>query len=248
MSSPLLLLHGFAGGPEMFDSVAPSGRARLAPSLTGHGGLEPSDWAQSFDDEIVRIARLIRTEKSGAVHVVGYSLGARVALGLLVREPALVSRATLIGVHPGLGSEAQRRARRERDRRFIDLLISEGIERFVAAWETEAVFATQSRLSGELVARQRQVRLGHSARGLAHAMATLGLAEMPDFWPFLPAIDRPVTLVVGAEDQKFHELARDIHALVTHSRLIVEARCGHNVVLEAPELIRRVLDTATEFS
>jgi 2-succinyl-6-hydroxy-2,4-cyclohexadiene-1-carboxylate synthase len=249
MNAPLLLLHGFAGGPDSFFSLqASKGRTSLAPYLSGHGDLDPSVWARTFDEELERIAALVRERAGGPVRLLGYSLGARVGLGLLVRAPELVRQATLIGVNPGLRTDGERSARREADSRLIRLLQREGIERFVATWETQAIFASQGRLPADLRDRQRRIRLGHASAGLVHALEVLGLAEMPDFWPFLPTLDRPVTLVVGAEDQKFQKLAREMHALATHFSVVVAPGCGHNVVLEAPDFVGRIVESGSEFS
>jgi pimeloyl-ACP methyl ester carboxylesterase len=57
-----------------------------------------------------------------------------------------------------------------------------------------------------------------------------------------------VTLVVGAEDQKFQKLAREMHALATHFSVVVAPGCGHNVVLEAPDFVGRIVESGSEFS
>jgi pimeloyl-ACP methyl ester carboxylesterase len=67
-----------------------------APDLRGHGdsekppaGYEPQDYARD-------IARLINSLGSGAVHVIGHSLGALVALALAAHHPDTVSAAVLL--------------------------------------------------------------------------------------------------------------------------------------------------------
>ena len=64
---------------------------------------------ESFEGNLEQVARRVR-QVGASVNLVGYSLGARVALGLLASRPELVASATLVSVHPGLALE--RRASR----------------------------------------------------------------------------------------------------------------------------------------
>ncbi|RLB41429.1 MAG: hypothetical protein DRH23_17845, partial [Deltaproteobacteria bacterium] len=82
-------------------SCAELGRTPLTPSLAGHGLDWQSRAVQSFDDEVARLAALASSLQSPRL-LCGYSLGARLALGLLVRQPCLFDAALLIGLHPGL--------------------------------------------------------------------------------------------------------------------------------------------------
>src|SRR5882724_11833530 len=96
---PLLLLHGFTGGPFTWDGVVASLRNErrvLRPFLLGHGAetarVDRPDGAESsFESEVDRIADLVRGAQLRNVHVCGYSLGGRIALGLLARAPELFS-------------------------------------------------------------------------------------------------------------------------------------------------------------
>src|SRR5205085_5578932 len=83
----------------------PRGDEPVAIALPGHGG---GPVLATWDDNLSAIAEQIR----GCEVVVGYSLGARVALGLVVsgRRPLGV----LIGVNPGI-TDTERASRREFD-------------------------------------------------------------------------------------------------------------------------------------
>lgn len=232
----LVALHGFTGSPASFAPVvaALAPAACFAPALFGHGGDAPSGEGHGFDAEIERLAGAVEARGFRGAHLVGYSLGARVGLGLLIRHPELFARATLIGVHPGLVSNKERAERRAADARWAMLLEHEGIEAFVDAWEAQPLFATQRALPDEVRAAQRRQRLAHDPRALARALGALGLAEMPNYWPDLAELVRPLTLVTGALDPKFCALAGRIveHAPAATLRTIPGA--GHNPLLERP--------------
>jgi len=84
----LLCLHGFTGSPMSWDFLGKS--TRIAPALLGHSGSSADAEVHRFEDEIDRLAAL--AVGAGALHVVGYSLGARLALGMASRD-ALGTRA-----------------------------------------------------------------------------------------------------------------------------------------------------------
>src|SRR4051812_15967327 len=94
------LLHGFAGDPASWDEIAIAGDRVALPGHLGGGPLAPT-WAGNLDAIAARLGR--------CDVVVGYSLGARVALGLVVAGH--VPRAVLISANPGI-ADAERAARR----------------------------------------------------------------------------------------------------------------------------------------
>jgi len=231
--TPLVLLHGFTGSPASFDQLA-LGPA-LAPALLGHGA--PGAPAESFCAEVDRIAALLPARS----HLVGYSLGARVALGILLEHPHRVARATLIGCHPGLTAEADRRARILADRRWIRTLEDDGIERFVAEWEALPLWKSQRALPRDVRAAQRAIRLAHDPLGLAASLRVLGLAEMPDYGARLGEIRAPVELVVGRFDAKFRALAEQMRARIDGARVTLIADSGHNPILERPDRVAALI-------
>jgi 2-succinyl-6-hydroxy-2,4-cyclohexadiene-1-carboxylate synthase len=234
---PLVLLHGFSGAPATFaETIArlPLGRPMRAWALPGHDGEPP---VESFDAAVDALAERIG---EAPIHVVGYSMGARLALGLCVRHPALVARATLIGVHPGLSDDAELRERAEEDARWARL-IEEDLERFAAAWEEQPVLAVRSPVPPARLAAHRALRLRHDPAALARTMLTLGLAAMPDYGPVLSGIAVPVDLVVGELDDKFRPIAESMIEQIPSARLHVIPGCGHNVPLEHPAALAALL-------
>jgi 2-succinyl-6-hydroxy-2,4-cyclohexadiene-1-carboxylate synthase len=228
----IVLLHGFAGDASSWDEV----RAKLDPDTAVVCPRLIGDGVETFEEEVDRLAEVLRGISS--LHVCGYSLGARLGLGLLVRHPSLFERATLIGVSPGLEIEDERTARLRADEAWIRMLEEEGIERFAQAWEAQPLFSSQS---AEQKQRERARRLKQDPRELARAMRLVGLAAMPDLWPSLGSVALPIRLVAGERDEKFVGIARRMLSSLPHAELTVASGCGHNVVLENPDLIAELL-------
>jgi 2-succinyl-6-hydroxy-2,4-cyclohexadiene-1-carboxylate synthase len=246
MTAPLALLHGFTGSPDGFrdllGALEPRPAVVTAPALVGHGAADDAS-VTGFESEVDRLARVLRASATPC-HLVGYSLGGRLALGLLVRHPALFVSATLIGAQPGLPTDAARVERRAADERWCDLLEQRGLEAFVAEWEALPLFATQARLPTAVLARQRAERLGQDPRGLVRSLRLTGLGVMPSYEDALGGITVPVTLVAGEDDHKFSALARQMAARMPRARVELVPGAGHNVVLERAEALARLLSRA----
>lgn len=233
----LLVIHGFAGQPSAWDRVVerldvPAVRVRLP----GHGPA-PETIGESFDDVVDALAAELG---SGVFDVAAYSMGARVALGLMVRHPQRVRRAVLVGVNPGLRGD-ERTARQAWDERWAQRIEAEGVAAFAEAWAALPLFASQRRLPRAVVDAQRADRRNHTASGLAWAMRHLGTGRMPCYADALDDLDPEVTLVVGALDEKYVALASNMAAELPHGRVVEVAGVGHNVLLEAPGACREAV-------
>jgi 2-succinyl-6-hydroxy-2,4-cyclohexadiene-1-carboxylate synthase len=247
-----LLLHGFTGRSESWCEVADrvAGLRRsprpapwlVAVDLPGHHPHLPVDRRGGFEGAVERLAALVGRLGLARVHLVGYSMGARLGLGLAARADARIGGATLVGVDPGLQSAAERRERRGVEAGWCDRLRREGVERFMSAWEELPLFASQSRCAPEARRRQAALRRTHDARRLAEGLALLGLGSMPDLWPRLPELPCPVRFVAGELDAKFARLAESAAARAARVSPVLVPDAGHNVVLENPGAIAGLVD------
>jgi len=238
--SALLALHGFTGSPRSWDFLPDQPKLRrIVPALVGHFGSTADSAVLGFESEVDRLAQL--GADAGALHVVGYSLGARLALGLALRHPARVSRLTLISGHPGLGSDLERAERRAADERWCELLLTRGSLAFVDAWQAQPLWATQTRLDEAALRRKRSERLSHDPAGLARSLRVTGLGQMPDYRGHLAQIAVPLTLCAGGSDPKFRALAEQMAKTVAHAELIIVDGAGHDLLLERPEFITEVI-------
>jgi 2-succinyl-6-hydroxy-2,4-cyclohexadiene-1-carboxylate synthase len=242
-----VLIHGFTGSPASFDELGARLSARrprlrsFRPTLVGHGGAPRGAMPERFEQEVDRLAGEIERAGFSGSHLCGYSLGARVALGLLARHEYLFSGATLIGVHPGLSSPGERAARVGSDERWCQLLLDRGLRAFLAAWQAQPIFQSQRSLTRERALGQERIRAAHDARGLMRSLRVLGLGQMPDYRGVSLSARVALRLVVGARDGKFVAIARELTRAAPRVALDLVGGVGHNVLLEAPEHVESVL-------
>jgi 2-succinyl-6-hydroxy-2,4-cyclohexadiene-1-carboxylate synthase len=236
--APVCTLHGFTGRADAWAEVTP--QATML-SLIGHAADLPVPPGWTFEQEVDRVAARIAALAVGPVHLAGYSMGGRVALGVACRWPEQVARLTVVAANPGLTDPAAALERRAADDGWCALLERDGLEAFVAAWQEQVLWQSQHALSPERREQQRRARLAHSASGLAGALRALGLAAMPSLWDPLPGLPMPVDWVAGTLDRKYSELGRRAAAACRHGRTLAIAGAGHNVLLERPEELGRAL-------
>ncbi len=217
------LIHGFAGDPANWGEVVDHWQLPeepLAIALPGHGG---GPVLAGWDANLATIARAI----AGCDVVVGYSLGARVALGLIANGHAAFG--VLIGVNPGI-AEAQRIERLRFDRAWARMLRTEGPLHFFDAWEQQPLFATQQRVAALLRAERRARRLRLDAEQLARSLEQMGLGAMPDYGPAITVHRDRIALIAGADDAKYIAISQGLPARVFET----VPGSGHDPTLEQP--------------
>jgi 2-succinyl-6-hydroxy-2,4-cyclohexadiene-1-carboxylate synthase len=226
------LVHGFAGDPTTWSDVIAGWQLHPPPAsvaLPGHGGGEVEiGWDANLDQ--------VAAQLHGDV-VVGYSLGARVALGLVVR--GLAARAVLIGVNPGIDPD-------ERDAAWAARLRRDGVAAFADAWSAQPLFASQARVSATRIAARRAARLALDAEGLARSLEQLGLAEMPDYRGELPRIGDRLALIVGGEDTRYVAIAEAMQRAAPGLAIERIAGSGHDPTLEQPGALAAAIARVTQ--
>lgn len=96
--TPVLFLHGGGVSGWMWQPVLDhlSGEIRsIVPDLPGHGKNRGSDYV-SHDVTIAELVELIRDAAPSGVLVVGFSLGAQLAIRLASEQPSLVAGAIIV--------------------------------------------------------------------------------------------------------------------------------------------------------
>jgi 2-succinyl-6-hydroxy-2,4-cyclohexadiene-1-carboxylate synthase len=202
--------------------------------LPGHGS-SPScerDDDSAFEQTLDGLEALFDDLKLPQVNLLGYSLGARIALGFALRSPERIRGLVLESGNAGLRRPEDRLARKQQDDALAAEIEALGIEAFVDRWETLPVLRGQRRLPPELADAVRARRLACSAHGLARALRGLGLGAQPNYWGLLDKLRVPTLAIVGAEDSKFVQIATEMLQRLPQGQVRVLANCGHSPHLE----------------
>lgn len=240
MPAPVVLFHGFAHTPASWRLVMEALEPAIAPAPLyacpnpGHS----TDVAVGADWDATLAALATRVPSEALV--VGYSLGARLALGLLARDA--IAAAVLIGVNPGLATAEDRAERRRADAVWSERLRTAGTAAFLDAWQTQPIFASAARAPAWLHAERRAVRDRLDPHALATAMDVLGLGAMPDLTEALVARADRAHLIAGADDTRLRTRAEALASRGVPITII--ERSGHDPTLEQPEPLATAIAAA----
>lgn len=237
---PLLLLHGFTGSMETWRSFIPSWSARfqvIVVDLVGHGKTESPEDATHYDirNAALQMKELLDYLRIEKAHILGYSMGGRLAITMACLYPEYVHSLLLENCTAGLENEEDRKERREKDERLADKIEREGIESFVSMWENIPLFETQKHLAKNVQEAVRKERLANNPKGLANSLRGMGTGAQPSWWDELHNLKMPVLLMNGEYDEKFFRILKNIEKCVSDVKFIKIDGAGHAIHVEQPE-------------
>lgn len=238
-------LHGLFGQGRNFATIAralqPEFRSLLV-DLPNHGR---SSWTQDFGYELLAamVADRLRDgfAADGAVHVVGHSMGGKVAMVLALRNPELVDRLVVVDISPVGGGD------RGEFEHLLDSLAALDLSTLSGRSEAD------ERLSGPIAdARVRGFLLQNLRSGEDgfHWRVNLDLLrrELPAIGGFPDDLsgtfDRPVLWVVGERSSYVrpeHQAA--MRRLFPRTRQVTVKDAGHWVHSEQPQVFASALET-----
>lgn len=248
---PLLLLHGFTGRGSSWGALATAFARRyhlITVDLPGHGrsGIPGDPSRASVERSADDLAAILRRANAAPAHVLGYSLGARIALRLAIAHPTIVRRLILESPSAGIADATDRRERRDADAALADRLERDGIEPFVDEWERQPIFASYTAMPRARLARIHAERLRNRPTGLAASLRGAGQGSMEPLNGSLGEVRAPTLVIAGALDPVGHGRAESIVAGIPGARLATIAEAGHAPHLETPTRFRELAATFLE--
>ena len=240
---PVLLLHGFTGRGTAFGSLGTilARRFRIVTvDLPGHGrSAAAAPQRLSVERTADDLASILRHVDAAPAAVLGYSLGARIALRLAVAHPTAVRRLVLESPSAGIADTADRAARRQADEDLASRIERDGIDAFVTQWESLPIFASQRLLPAARRARIRAMRRSNSPEGLAASLRGAGRGSMEPLFDRLPAVSVPTLVIAGTLDGAGRTQAEAVAAGIPQVRLALVPEAGHTPHDEQPTAFRR---------
>ncbi len=232
----VVFLHGLFGQGRNFTQIA----KELAPDLRSvlvdlpnHGR---SAWLDSTDYEVVAdtVASLVRDRYSddGPVHLVGHSMGGKVAMVLALRHPDLVDRLVVVDIAPVTSDGADEFEHLLDSLAALDL---SAIERRADADEALAANVGDERVRGFLLQNLRRADDGFGWQANLDLLRS-ELSTIAGFPDVQGTFEHPVLWVAGEHSPYVRrEYADAMRALFPTTRLVTIKGSGHWVHSEQPE-------------
>jgi 2-succinyl-6-hydroxy-2,4-cyclohexadiene-1-carboxylate synthase len=232
----LLFLHGFMGCGDDFSCIINALLPEfccLTVDLPGHGLTEVLE-ANGYDMAVIASAllNLLQALNFSSCHLIGYSMGGRLALYLACQFPQQFLSVFLESASPGLTTDVERVLRQQQDEILATKLESEDWSVFLARWYAQPFFDTLK--DSPYFAAVIQRRLRNCPHQLAKALRGLGTGIQPSLWNEMAALTMPITLAVGDRDQKFLQINQSMAIRQPLAQLMLIPDCGHAVHAENP--------------
>lgn len=245
----IIFLHGFTGSTKTWHEVVPlfpTTYRIIAVDLIGHGLTDSPDdsshYTMEYQIELLHV--LVDRLQLSPFHLVGYSMGGRVALSYAVRYPNELASLILESATPGLMDEEERMDRQLSDQALAKKIVQEGVEAFIKFWENIPLFASQKNMSEERKQKLRNERHSQNAQGLANSLRMMGTGVMPFLWHKLNAIPFKLTLMTGELDTKFINIANTMQQVNKEIHHITVPSVGHAIHVENPQKFATIVKEA----
>jgi 2-succinyl-6-hydroxy-2,4-cyclohexadiene-1-carboxylate synthase len=225
----VLFIPGFMQRGDAWRPVAELLPERYPSTLLDHR-------EHSFEGRLREIAEA--ADGPGSAVLVGYSLGGRLALRAVLREPARYAGLVAVSTTAGIDEAVSRSARAEADDRLASWIEASPIEDVVGVWERQPLFADQS---DALVEAQRPGRLSHDPAGLALLLRTAGQGVLEPVWHDLLSLELPVLAIAGGRDDGYVRAARRIGETAPRARVAIVEEAGHAPQLQQPAEVARLI-------
>jgi 3-oxoadipate enol-lactonase len=234
---PVVFIHGFGLDAGMWDPQWQSFAQRhrvIRYDMRGYGGSSLPEKPYSHVDDVLA---LIHSQGIAPVHVVGLSLGGRVALRLAAQQPSAVRSLTL--ADPALDGHAWSADWLQRWRKMTDAAKRGDLAAAKKLWREHILFTpanSQPAVADSLRAmidRYSGWHLLYPDPGTAPARP---VAEM------LPSIAVPTLVLVGELDlPDFQAIARRLDKAMPRAELRTIAGVGHMSNMEAPRVFNELV-------
>jgi pimeloyl-ACP methyl ester carboxylesterase len=236
--APIVLIQGANLPMEMWDAQVKFFASEFKVvryDVRGFGGSGPRDGVpyQSHTD-LLALLDYLRIERA---HLIGLSLGGRIAVDFALTYPDRVASLVLAG--PGLsGYQFNAQAMRSWIERIVAAQSEGDFFRAADAW-LETGFMAPAMENPELA--PRLTRLAY-ANARVWASRDFEVPLSPPAVDRLGEIDAPTLLLLGERDvDDEHRIVETLHREVSGAQLEVFPRVGHVINLEAPEAFNRIV-------
>ncbi|MDC0253488.1 2-succinyl-6-hydroxy-2,4-cyclohexadiene-1-carboxylate synthase [Bacteriovoracales bacterium] len=244
-SKPLVLfLHGFMGSHYDWFEITQSLSKKyscLLLDLPGHG-VNPFEKIsiQSFNDLSFSILGHIKKITTRPCFLLGYSLGGRIALDLLSKDPDQFEKVIVESCHPGLESDFLKKERIKSDEGLLSHIHSQNdFNNFLLKWYNLELFGDISKKENfhKLLTRREK----NSLKEIKKSLQNFSLGRQDNLIPLFKKNQTPLLYISGERDKKYTQIGKDFIDKVPNSYHKSINDVSHNTHFEDPNSFEKAV-------
>jgi 3-oxoadipate enol-lactonase len=235
---PSLLMTGSLWSAQV-EHFAPTHKV-IAVDPPGHGGSEALRKPFTFDECVQVIERLLDGVGADTVDFVGNSWGGMIGATFAARRPERTRSAVLMNA---TASPAGTRQKLEYGALMRVAKLLGGMKGPLVKSSVDAFLGpTSKKTRPHAVEHVRAAARRADVSSVSWAIRSV-VPDRPDQRPLLPTIEKPVTVVAGAEDATFPVDETKVMAdLIPGARWVVIDGAAHLVALEVPDQVNAIIE------
>ena len=235
----IIFLHGFLGKAvdwHQYLGWLSEDYCCLAIDLPGHGqtrvdGDESNYTIPKCAEGIIELLNELEIKKA---HLIGYSMGGRLALHLVIHYPKRWYKLILESATPGLQTDKEKKERWQDDQKLAAELENGEIRDFVTSWYAQPIF-TSLHHNPQFIELQKS-RWQNDPFELARCLRGMSTGKQTSLWNKLAQIQIPVLMLVGEYDPKYKKIAGEMKKVCPELQVRMVENCGHMIHFENPYL------------
>jgi 2-succinyl-6-hydroxy-2,4-cyclohexadiene-1-carboxylate synthase len=229
-----VLLHGFWGQPQDWNEVLrglPLNVEVHTPDLYEDPVLSPgialNDWVKHF------VSWCESRSAGHPVDLVGYSMGARLALQAVLLRPQSFRRALILSGNPAIPKQDYK-DREAWENQWAEKFQTQPWIELESAWQEQSVFQGSRGVSRRRKDELRE-KLAQSLVNWSPRHHLLGLEGVK-------ALSPSVEWAFGALDQKYVEIAKNLASVPVQGQINIIPNAGHRLFTDAADFVVRWIE------
>ncbi|MCB0406949.1 MAG: alpha/beta fold hydrolase [Bdellovibrionales bacterium] len=234
-SSAFIALHGFGGSPEIFYKLAENLKLRKAIDEIWIPDLFKDLWSintstvQQWVDSFLEEAKIRKFQKPW---IVGYSMGARLALNALISSPQSFEGAILISGAPGIWDKDAIKERENFENLWSERFSSLEYEEYNTLWQKQEIFSST---------KSKNLRNDVSGQILAQAMISWSTCRHVFSKNQLLDCSAKIIWLAGEDDKKYVKILSDLMKERGPGELKLISGAGHRLLEDNPKQVENII-------
>ncbi len=224
-----LCFPGFLGLPSDFQFLEAIGHPVKIVDICGNNAPKIGQSWTEWESQV--LPEFEKEFKGQKVVVVGYSMGARIVLQLLSKNPHWISAAILISCHPGLSTESEKVERATNDSSWALRFKNEDWTTLIDSWNK------QVSLLNSFAPLRIESKFNRNI--LARVLETFSLSKQDSIVD--SSILLPSLICWGQKDNKFEGLAARLKQAFCVGPATCIPESGHRVIFDNPSYLTEII-------